>query len=327
MSTPIQAILTGTFTSDGLVRYLSLPSGYTKFEMINITDLGSAAAATPVMTAWGTSSMAAGSGVYALKTNGAATIAIATTLAANGGGFTFVDDSASVSLGAALAITSTTNAAPPVVSLASTAGLANGDVVRYYNSAGQLNISGYDFTINTVVTNTSLNLAYMVAPGAAGTGGTLRRVPFDPRYYPVNRFITSISLATSAVIVLSVTHGFTVGQKVRIIVPAAYGMPEMNNQLVTITAINTTTNSITVDIDSTNFTAFVFPTSAIAALGVNFAQVVPVGEAAVNSTAQPYGNLLDDATRNVSFRGIIIGTVVQTTAKLYQWIAYKATSL
>lgn len=327
MSTPIQAILTGTFTSDGLVRNLSLPSGYSKIELWNITDLGSAAAATPVMQAWGTSSMAAGSGVYALKTNGAATIAIPTTLAANGGGFTFVDDSASVALGAQLAVTSTTNAAPPVVSLASTAGLANGDVVRYYNAPGQLNISGYDFTIDTVVTNTSLNLAYMVAPGAAGTGGFLRRVPFDPRYYPVNRYITSISKAASAVIVLSVTHGFTVGQKVRIIVPALYGMTEINNQLVTITAINTTTNSITVDIDSTGFTTFAFPTSALAALGVNFAQVVPVGEAAVNSTAQPYGNLLDDATRNVSFRGVIIGTAVQTTAKLYQWIAYKATSL
>lgn len=327
MSTPIQAILTGTFTSDGLVRNLSLPSGYTKIELWNITDLGSTAASTPVMQAWGTSSMAAGSGVYALKTNGAATIAIPTTLAANGGGFTFVDDSAAAPLGAALTVTSTTNAAPPVVSLASTAGLANGDVVRYYNSAGQLNISGYDFTIDTVVTNTSLNLAYMVAPGGAGTGGFVRRVPFDPRYYPVNRFITSISQATSAVIVLSVTHGFTVGQKVRIIVPDLYGMTEMNNQLVTITAINTTTNSITVDIDSSGFTAFAFPTSAQAAVGVNFAQVVPVGEAAVNTTAQPYANLLDDATRNVSFRGVIIGPTVQTTAKLYQWIAYKATSL
>lgn len=327
MSTPIQAILTGTFTSDGLVRNLSLPSGYTKIELFNITDLGSTAAATPVMMSWGTSSMPIGSGVFATKTNGAATIAIPTTLATNSGGFTFVDDSASVSLGASLTVTSTTNAAPPVVSLASTAGLANGDVIRYINVPGQLNISGYDFTINTVVTNTSLNLAYMVAPGAAGTGGFLRRVPFDPRYYPVNRYITSISQAASAVIVLSVTHGFTVGQQVRIIVPDLYGMIEMDNRLVTITAINTTTNSITVDVDSTAFTAFAFPTSAQAALGVNFAQVVPVGEAAINSTAQPYGNLLDDATRNVSFRGVIIGTAVQTTAKLYQWIAYRATSL
>ena len=327
MSTPVQAILTGTFTSDGLARNLSIPSGYTKIELFNITDLGSSAASTPVMMSWATSSMPIGSGVYALKTNGAATIAIPTTLAANSGGFTFVDDSASVALGAALTVTSTTNATPPVVSLASTAGLANGDVVRYYNSAGQLNISGYDFTIDTLVANTSFNLAYMVAPGGAGTGGFVRRVPFDPRYYPVNRYITSISQAASAVIVLSVTHGFTVGQKVRIIVPDLYGMVEMDNQLVTITAINTTTNSITVDIDSTAFTAFAFPTSAQAALGVNFAQVVPVGEAAINSTAQPFGNLLDDATRNVSFRGVIIGTAVQTGDKLYQWIAYKATAI
>jgi hypothetical protein len=137
----------------------------------------------------------------------------------------------------------------------------------------------------------------------------------------------SISKASSAVIVLSVTHQYTVGQQVRIIVPSAFGMTEINNQLVTITAINTTTNSITVNIDSTNFTTFAFPTSAVAALGVSQAIVVPVGEAAVNSTAQPFGNLLDDATRNTSFNGVIVGTTVQTGSKLYQWVAERGLSI
>lgn len=325
MSTPLHALVTGSFTSDGAVRNISLPSGYDSFEMINITDIGSAAAATPVMRAQGTSLMTAGSAYYSLKTNGAATNQIETTTTT--GGFTFVSDSGSASPSAAVAITGITNATPPVVSTASTAGLNNLDVVRVYGTTGQLNIAGLDFTIDTIVANTSFNLAYMVAPGAAATAGFWRRIPFQPRFYPRNRYITSISQAASAVIVLSVTHGFTVGQKVRIIVPSVFGMTQMNDQLVTITAINTTTNSITVDVNSTAFTAFAFPTSAIAALGVTFAQVVPVGEAAVNSISQPYGNLLDDATDNVSFTGIQVGTTVQTTAKLYQWFARKGVTV
>ncbi len=325
MSSPINTIYSGTFTSAAtpVPVNVPLPSGMTKFTMYNITDMGSTAANTNVMQAYATSDMPVGGGIYTTKTSGAATFGTTTTLGANAGGFTFVYDSASTLLGNALAVTSTTNASPPVVSLASTAGLNATGVVRYYGSAGQLNISGMDFTYNTLVTNMSLNLAYMGAPGGAGTGGDVRNVPFDPRYYPTWRYITAITQANPAVITLSVTHGYTVGQQVRIIVPSAFGMTQMNNQLVTITAINTTTNTITVSIDSTNFTAFAFPTSAAAALGVSWAIVVPVGEAAINSASQPYGNLLDDATVNTSFNGIIVGTTVQTGSKLYQWVAEK----
>lgn len=320
MSTAINADLTGTFTSDGLLRNLSLPSGYTEFSMLNITDFGSSAANTNVMTVYGTSSMAAGSALLQLKTNGAATLALPSMITADG--LTFVSDSGSASLGAQVAITSTTNAPPPVVTAATT-GLSNGDIIRYQNVAGQLNISGLDFTIGNINAGVSFELSYMVAPGGAGTGGTYQRVPFDARYYPRNRVITSISQAASAVIIMSVTHGFTVGQLVRIIVPSVFGMTQMNNLLATITAINTTTNSITINVDSTAFTAFVFPSSAVAALGINFAQVVPVGEAAT----APYQNLLDDATRNLSFTGVQIGTGAQTSAKLYQWIAKKGQSI
>jgi hypothetical protein len=60
---------------------------------------------------------------------------------------------------------------------------------------------------------------------------------------------------------------------------------------------------------------------------VTFAQVVPVGEAAINSSSQPYGNLLDDATDNQSVSGVTIGATVQTTAKVYQYIATRGVSV
>ena len=330
MSSPIHAQLTGTFTSDGATKNISLPSGYTSFNMINITDLGSTAANTNVMRAQGTSSMPAGYGLYNPKTSGAATLALEVSTAT--GGFTFVSDSATRLNGAAVATSGTdiNRANPAVVSTGTTTNLVDTvSVVRMINNTGMLQVSGMDFTVGTIVASTSFQLKYLDNTGFAAdsTAGFYRIVNADPRYYPRARYVTAITQAASAVITLSVTHGYTVGQAVRVYVSSAFGMTEINGLLGNITAINTTTNTITVDIDSSGFTAFAFPTSAIAAGGVTFAQVVPVGEAAINTTSQPYGNLLDDSTHNVSFTGISVGTTVQTTGKVYQWFAEKATSI
>jgi hypothetical protein len=331
MSSPVNAIVTGTFTSNGNPLTISIPSGYSDIRLINITDIGSTAANNNVMRAEGTSSMAAGSAYYSPKTSGAATLDLEVTTTT--GGFTFLADSSLILIGPAVATSGTdiNRANPAVVSTGSTTNLVAGSsVVRLINNVGMLQISGMDFTVGTIVANTSFQLKYLDNSGFAAdsTSGFYRIVNATDRFYPKSRYITAITQAASAVITLSVTHGYTVGQEVRIVVPAAFGMVEINGLLGVITAVTTgATSTITVNIDSTGFTAFAFPTSAIAAAGVTFAQVVPVGEAAINSISQPYGNLLDDATRNVSVTGVIVGATVQTTAKLYQWIAFKGTSI
>jgi len=328
MSTPIHSVISGTFTSDGNPVTISLPSGYNDFQMFNITDIGSTAANTNVMKARGTSSMLADSGYYSPKTSGAATLALEVSTLT--GGFTFLADSAGTTIGSSVTLTAINRANPAVVSTATTTGIVSGStVVRLFSTTGMLQVSGMDFTAGTVVASTSFQLKYLDNTGFAAdaTAGTYRIVNATARYYPRRRFITAITAANPAVITLSVTHGYTVGQQVRIIVPSAFGMTQMNGLLATITAISTTNNTITTDIDSTSFTAFAFPTSAIAATGVTFAQVVPVGEAAINSSSQPYGNLLDDATDNQSVSGVTIGATVQTTAKVYQYIATRGVSV
>jgi hypothetical protein len=330
MSTPIHALVSGSFTSDGSALNISLPSGYNSFELVNITDIGSAAASTPVMRAQGTSSMLAGSAYYSTKTNGAATLDLETTTLT--GGFTFVADSGSLTIGALTSLNGTeiNRANPAVADTGTTTGLVAGStVVRLYNTTGMFQVSGMDFTVGTVVANTSFQLKYLNNSGFAAdaTGGSFRIINAQSRYYPRARYITAITAASSAVITMSVSHGYTVGQAVRIYVPAAFGMTEINGLLGNITAISTANNTITVDIDSSSFTAFAFPTSAVAAAGVSFAQVVPVGEAAINSVSQPYGNLLDDATDNQSFTGVNIGSTVQTTGKVYQWFARKGVTV
>lgn len=329
MSTSINAQLTGSFVSDGAAFNLSLPSGYTELELTNITDLGSAAAATPVMTAKGTSLMPAGSAIYATKTNGAATIAIPTTTASNG--FTFISDSGGQTPEAAQTITTgISQATAAVVTTTNTTNLGNGDIVRVYGTTGMLQIAGLDFSISSVSSGSSFVLTNMDTSGfaAAATAGTVRRIPFNSRFYPRNRYITKVtSSGTSTIVTLSVNHSYTAGQSVRFRVSSDFGMTELDGLIGNITAIGASdgvsTNTITVDIDSSSFTTFAFPTSAVAATGVNFAQVAPVGETA-NET---YANSLGDATVNQSIVGCNIGTSVQTTGKTYQWVARKGQSI
>lgn len=329
MSSPINAQLTGTFTSDGTAYNIDIPSGYTEIELVNLDDIGSAAANTNVMLAYGTSEMAAGYGIYYPKTSGAATIALGVGVTSNG--FTFLNDSGLQTPGAALTITTgVSQATQAVVTSTNTTGLANGDIVRVYGTTGMLQIAGMDFTISNLSAGTSFRLANLDSSGfaAAATAGTVRRIPFNPRYYPRNRYITKVtSSGTSSIITLSVTHGFTAGQAVQFVVPDEFGMTQLDGLVGNITAIGASdgvvTNTITVDIDSSAFTAFAFPTSATAGAGVNFAQVVPVGETA-NST---YANNLDDATDNQSIRGVIVGTSMQTSGVEYQWIARKGTAI
>jgi hypothetical protein len=198
-----------------------------------------------------------------------------------------------------------------------------------------LQIAGWDFSVSAVnpgVTQTIANLpagggAGELAFAAAATAGFIRVIPFNPRFYPVVRRITNIGLGATTVISMNVTHQYTVGQKVRLKVPAVYGTVQLNGLTGTITAIGTaltgSTNTITLDINSAGFTAFTFPTSAVAANGVDIPLVIPIGEAASGA----YASLLDDATTNVSQSGIIVGTGVQTTGKLYQWIARRGQSI
>ncbi len=323
MSTPLHAVVSSQFTSTGVPVNISLPSGYTNFELIDISSIGSTADTTQVMYARGTSLMPAGSAYYNTKTSGAATLALTAMTAANG--FTFVAESDTYPLGSPVAITAVSQASTAVVSTGTTTGLvASSSVVRLTNVTGMQQVSSIDFTIGTIDAGVSFQLAYLNSSGfaAAGTGGTYTLIPFPSAYYPKRRYITAIGLGTTTTVQMSVTCGYTVGQEVRLIVPAAFGTTQLNGMQGAITAINTSTNTITLNINSSGFTAFAFPTSATAAAGVTFAQVVPIGEAAMT----PYQNLLDDATVNQSFTGVQIGTAVQTSGETYQWIATQGVS-
>lgn len=331
MSSPINAVVTGSFTTPATLVpvAISLPSGFTTIKIVNETDVVTPAAT--IIEARGYAGNPAGSA--RVSTGSGANPNVLTDTMLITAGFTFISDSGLLPLGPLVvnAAGGITNAAPPVVTSGTLYPV--GSIIRLFNTTSALQLSGMDYEVTVSGAGTMTLGMVATAPGSAATANSLRFVAPSTRFYPQSRYITGIVAstidATQACIALSVTHGFTVGQQVRIVLPAAYGMTQIDNQLVTITAIGEafggagTTNTIRVNINIAGFTAFAYPTSAIAAVGVNFPQVVPVGEAAT----VPFANLLDDATRNVSFRGVVIDPAILVASKVYSWIATKGLSV
>ena len=319
----------GMFTSTGSSVTVNLRSDVDWMMVYNLTQAANNSQTTAIgVKYYWQRGMPANAKWVTLKSN--ATNASQLEQYVTGGGFILVDSSLQTPGVLQSTITAISNATIPVVTNTGTNGLVAGNVVRLINVAGAQQIGGMDFTVgyNTLST-TTFSLDYM-STIVAGTTGSWKLIPFNPIFYPRRRSITAITQATSAVVTLSVTHGYQIGQLVRMVVPAAFGMVEMNGLQATIIAINTNTssgNTITLDIDSSAFTAFAFPLSA--ATPFSPAEVVPMGED--TAAALDYGvDILSDATLNESYIGMILGGGVNCPAgaasDAIAWVAGKSFS-
>ncbi len=297
----------GRFTSLGGNTIIALTSGIDWIWVKNITQSYAAGSGQGVEYYWQVG-MTQGRGTIYTKT--AVTNALSISQIAANAGFYFVNSTVNIP-GPSLTLTGITSGNPPVVNTANTSSLNNGSIVRIFSTVGALQLGGLDFTIGALTPGVSFTLAYMAAIASANPGaGTFRVIPFNPYFYPEVRYITKISQATQAIVTLSVDHTFTVGQSIRFIVPTVtattFGMTELDGVEATIVAINQAdvdgvTNTITVDVDTTGFSAFAFPLTT--SPGFTPAQIVPVGEN--TATALNLGaNILGDATINQGFIGL-----------------------
>ncbi len=324
----------GRFTSNGSNKTLQIRSDLDWMWVYNQTEQYAAGSGNGCEFYW-QRGMTQGRGTVYTKT--AVTNALAVAQIAANSGFYLIDSSVNIP-GPSLALTGITAGNPPVVNTANTSSLANGDVVRIFNTAGAKQLGGLDFTIGALSAGVSFTLAYMAQIASANPGaGTFRKIPFSPLFYPSTRIITKISQATQAIVTLSVTHNYTVGQVVRFIVPTVtattYGMTQLDGVQATIVAINQAdadgvTNTITIDIDTTGFSPFAFPLTS--APGFTPAQVVPMGE----NTAEALNlgaNILGDATVNTGYIGIQLiagnGSPAGTNGDVIYWVAGKSFSV
>jgi len=247
------------------------------------------------------------------------------------GGFTLYDPSSPQNpvLSNPVAITAVSNATRPIVLTANTAGLSVGSVVRLSNST-QSDDMGPEFVVGAVTAGVSFTLLTATnplanVPGAVGGAGFYRIVNRDELFYPRKRFVVNITQAINPTVSTSVPHGMTAGQAVRLNVPAVSGMVQLNStaennyRYASILAVVDDYNFI-IDIDTSAFTAFTWPT--VAQQPSSYPIMVPVGEntaVALQSlqvqVPQVAGiqipntqvGILADATVNTGFLGMILG--------------------
>jgi len=243
---------------------------------------------------------------------------------------------------AALAATAITGIAGTfVVSMANTGTIAVGDYVRLYSVTGEQQISGYTFQVTAVTANVSITLGYMASSGItfAADATAAQVVKYIPnRMYPRWMYIANITQASQAVVYFTTQNDFTPGEIVSFRVSSDFGMDEINNKQARVLSVtnSATVSSITLDLDTTGFTAFTFPTSAVAAAGVSPAVCVPSSSGVVpfNGSAtvpqQPPGTNLLDTFDNRNVRIIRFGSALWSVSghapdanDVWMWQAFK----
>jgi hypothetical protein len=306
--------LQGSFVSDGAAHAISLPTtAVTSFHMWNQTKYSDSSSTQFVKEAHWNINLPDGYAYVLRNTTSAATSenTLFTSL-----GFSFIRKNTDL-LGPVVTGTAVTAAATPVAT-ATSHGFSNGDVLQLTGTTAMLQISQFYYTIKNVMTNT-FDLSFISTSGfaAAATALTARKVKFPTLFTPRQNFITAITKANPMVLTCSYAHTFAVGEIVRLRVPAAWGMTQANGLRAQVTAISTANNTVTLDVNSTAFTTFAFPTSAVAVAGTDLPQIYPDSQSGSFSPTSPVAPYDTD-----SLPAMVLGTgLVGATSDLIEWEA------
>jgi len=314
----------GLFTSDGKDKIINLRSDVDWVEVYNLTNIAASTQWAATKFYWqrgmddddaivdfhATASQISSTSTAAVGYNGAVYRGISLV------------DSSDKTPGVPIVVSAGTNATQPVYSTADTGRLVEGSIVRIQNTAHE-NLNGMDFTVDTVVADTSFRLANTLvsAPGViAGGNGSWRYVAPNATVYnmfnPKKRTVVNITQANPGVVTTSVDHGFTTGQVVRMKIDSATGgMVELDNMLVTVTVIDAATFSIGVDTSAN--TQFLLPGPTL--VPFTNSEVIPVGEQAQENTGF-IGMILGTSDT----AGIALGSPGGTNGDVIKWRAGKS---
>jgi hypothetical protein len=97
----------------------------------------------------------------------------------------------------------------------------------------------------------------------------------NPVFKPATKLLASITRANPALVTTTTAHEYNTGLIVRLIIPTACGMPQLNGQTFQITVVSST--EFTIDIDTIEFDPFDVPTGLTDFIDI-CAWVVPIGE-------------------------------------------------
>lgn len=277
---PFTIMTQGDFTSAGIGVNIPIPQSCDYFVATNLTQMGTTqATGRCVRGEWYRDGVNANDlanlGLRWKKTDNTSAINVdsfATSTAS--GGFTYFP-TVPVTEAAVTGGTVITAASPAVVTITNT--YSEGDRIRLYATTGMLQIAGMDFTISSV-SGAGFTLLGLDASGFAAPATSLiaRRVSIFDAVEPRFLFVTKITQAAQAVVTVSCVHNYVVGELVHFSVPNSFGMTEINGLTGKIIAV--TAYTMTLDIDSSTFTAFAFPASTGVPTVQLFATLAPAGQ-------------------------------------------------
>ena len=333
--TEYNKIAEGVFTSTGVAKFIDLPFLPNSFEMWNITAMG-----TPTQNeithamSWRSSTAGTASVEYFNATP------VLTTLNLASGGLSFIQ-AATYQYGPTLTITGITQAAAAVVTTSAPHGLATGDAVLIYGTTAMLQIAGEVYTVTVLSTTTFSINVNSSGFAAAATAGFCKQLLYPDLYIPYRCVITGVTTGATTLINLGLNHRFVVGQEVFIQIPfvtsTAWGMRQLDTEVYNtanivpqqayVTAV--TASSITVNVNSTGYTAFAYPTSAQAALGMTFPAVYAIGDQNYGPTGPgpfPAPITVPGAFAVNTRQGVVIGLgngtqLLQQTSDIIRWRA------
>lgn len=342
-------------------------------DFIEISNQTRAAAASGVTRAWWETDMGQGS-AFVVTTGAGPADGTSFITTATGTGFSTIQAGLSLQYGPTFLLggaggIAKTSATLLTVTTTANHGLTTGNWVTFSNlyqtsTTGMQQIAGIPFMVTVTGATTftidwvgnGSNLTAIVA-GGLNTLASFKKILYPVLYAPGVAFPWKIDVGTTTTIHCTAPHNYRVGQEVGFRIPSAYGMTQIN-ELPNVTIpgspkyyyVTSVTDSKTfvINCDSSSFTAFSVNNTFLSFPGLQFAQVVAVGD--VNTGGYPYagaalypsptvfngftaststgvstinGPAIQGAYFNSTFQGFIIGSGVSGTAEdVIYWRAY-----
>jgi hypothetical protein len=297
-------IARGSFTTAAtpVTQVVNLPFQPQRVKLVNTTAYTAPAQYAVTMAMWDVA-MAQGTAIMEyIESGGAPWITAADSVSANG--ISTFSAGISLQFGPQMQIASTTLASSTITT-ASAHGLATGDVVileGMYQSAttGSPQISWMPFVVTVSSTtaftiNWNMNQSNFTALSGSPAGAYVRKVLYPFLYEPGRAYISAISTGTTTTITTTAPHNFVTGQEIAFRIPTAYGTTQLNslpNNTIPGSPIygyvtSVTSNTVFVcNINSTGFTAFDSNQTVASVPGLQYPQVVAVGD--VNTGGNSY---------------------------------------
>ncbi len=289
----------GKFTSTGGAQIINLPFQPDFVEFINYT-----ASATPanhgIPMAWWDANM--GQGFAVIDLFNVTPVLTMDTVDVNG--ISTFSAGLALQYGASQVVGGITKANPAIVTVTAH-GYTSGDVVIFQNlyqtaTTGMPQIAGIPFTI-TVIDANSFSIPwntnqsnYTAITGAATGSPTVKKVLYPYLYAPGVSIISAITTGTTTTIDTTDAHNFVVGQEVAIRMPQVNGVSPLAWGDARYNSLPNTTipgspiyayviavtdyNTVILNINSTGYTAFNSNIPVANVSGLQYPQIVAVGD-------------------------------------------------